>query len=931
MKKKQDEQPFLSVRGARENNLKNINVDIPRGSFSVITGPSGSGKSSLAFNVIYNEGQRRYLEGLSAYARNYLDVGAKPQVDRIENLSPTIAIDQKSIARSPRSTVGTLTEMYDYLRLLFSRAGIVHCPTCGKQLDRQTNRGMLAAIMAFPAEAEILILSRQRTSEPEGKATVERMVKEGYSRVFVKTQEMSLSDILTKRMAQSPIDVVIDRFVPSKIGLDKERVLDSLEEVFRFGEECVVRCAQQQKIFQRNYRCARCLVSLPEMTPRHFSFNNPEGACSACSGLGRKLSFDPQLLISNPKFTLAEGAIGALNRFMGKSGNQTGFWKSLESAALRERISLKQPLGVITKEKLNILLYGHGREGGAEDFPGIIPYLESKYFSSSSDHLRSDLERFMRPETCDRCNGLRLKKESLAVVVGGLNIAQWSGMNLDQLWEHLSSFADNEEKHKEKEMVHAITQELVSRLSLLRHIGISYLTLDRTSLTLSGGEAQRIRLAMQLISQLSGVIYVLDEPSMGLHSRDTQKLIQTFDYLKKAGNSLLVVEHDRDIMEAADWIVDMGPGAGEEGGEVIFSGPFDSLKKSRTLTADYLSGKKTISRTTRTPRKDALVIKGATEHNLQNITVRIPLGILTVITGVSGSGKSTLVRDILSKTLKRHFYGAKDLPGKHVGITGLRFIDKVISINQEAIGRTSRSNVATYTGIFSLIRDVFAETPTAQSRGYDASLFSFNLKGGRCEMCQGEGTKKIEMYLMPDMFVECEACSGTRYNSKTLEIEYHGASVADVLNMSVGYAKDFFRKHPHIVERLRILEEVGLGYLRLGQGAPDLSGGEAQRIKLATELARKSTGKTLYILDEPTIGLHFEDIRRLLHVLDSLLEKGNTVVMVEHNMEVIQCADWMIDLGPEGGTKGGRVIFEGLPKDAGRISESWTGKYLRNT
>lgn len=931
MRNKKDCEPqMLCVRGARENNLKDVDIDIPRGQFTVITGVSGSGKSSLAFNVIYNEGQRRYLEGLSAYARNYLDVGSKPQVDRIENLSPTIAIDQKSIARSPRSTVGTLTEIYDYLRLLFSKTGQVHCPSCKKVLIRQTGREIMQVILESAPTDEIRIFSRLRSEGVETLSRLARYAKEGYSIVRLSGREAGIREVMESGIPKVPVEVLVDRFTLKKAGNDKERILDSLEESFKMGEECVVAIGKEERCFQQNYRCIDCGVTIGDLTPRHFSFNNPEGACPSCSGLGRKLTFDPALLVSNPKLTLIEGAVGALNRFMGKAGTQTGFWKSLEAFAAKKKINLTKPVGKFSKTELSGLFAGEKPGSSDQSYPGIIPFLEGKYRSSSSEHLRADLERYMNPETCDSCLGRRLRKESLAVTVGERNIAQWSGMNLAELDVNLKGLVSAHEPGSEsRKMIDAVVGEILARLAVLVEIGVSYLTLDRTSLTLSGGEAQRIRLSMQLVSKLSGVMYILDEPSMGLHSRDTLKLIRTFRELLDAGNSVIVVEHDRDIMEAAQWMVDMGPGAGEEGGNVVFSGPYEKLLKSKSLTAQYLRGEKHIGRKSRAVRKDMqLTVKGATEHNLKNIDASFPLGVLTVVTGVSGSGKSTLVRDILSKALRRHFHGAKESPGKYGSILGLDHIDKVISIDQEAIGRTSRSNVATYTGVFSLVRDVFASTPLSQSRGYEASRFSFNLKGGRCEMCQGEGVRKIEMYLMPDMYVDCEACSGTRYNSKTLEVEYHGATIADVLGMSVGYAKDFFRKHPHILDKLEILEHVGLGYLRLGQGAPDLSGGEAQRIKLAAELARKATGKTLYILDEPTIGLHFEDIRRLLNVIDSLLEKGNTVIVVEHNMEMARCADWVIDLGPEGGDGGGNIVCSGTPDEIKKCAASWTGKYL---
>lgn len=932
--KKRNSVDELRIIGASENNLKNVSLSLPKGKFVVFTGPSGSGKSSLAFNVIYREGQRRYLEGLSAYARNYLDISAKPRVEKIENISPTIAIDQKSVAKNPRSTVGTLTELYDYLRVLFAKLGEVTCPECGKGLTKTTTHDILNEIQQIEDKTHVLFYARVLLTPQTAREQMSRFQKEGYRTIRLDGDYMMPLGEFDIRAVEEDmvVEVLIDKMLFQKDRFDKERVLNALSEAFKNSSELVVvGSGEEEKVYQKDYFCSDCRVKVSNLSTRNFSFNNPEGACEACSGLGTKLEFDPELLLSNGSFSLEEGAVNVLNRFISKGGSKNEFWSSLERYARKNKISLKSAFNSYSKKIRQELWYGTHKKVKGE-FEGITVFLERKYFTSTSDNLRKELERYMELAECPVCEGARLQKASLGVRVKTKNITEWSNLTLEQLREELDMLC---EENKESESLsaricHNIASEMVLRLDILLNIGLGYLTLIRSSETLSGGEGQRIRLSVQLVSELAGVIYILDEPSMGLHSRDTNRLINTLKRLRDNGNTVLVVEHDRDIMEAAEYLVDIGPGAGDEGGEIIFSGTHKQLAHANTLTADYLYGRKKITRKRRkvSAKNPRLVVHEATENNLKNTTVSFPLNALVAITGVSGSGKSTLVSDILSIALRKHFYNIKENPGKHKKISGIRQIKKVISVCQSPIGRTSRSNVATYTGVFSLVRTVFAETPAAQSRGFDASKFSFNLKGGRCEACQGEGVKKIEMYLMPDMYVSCDVCGGSRYHSDVLDIRYQDKTISDVLDMSVSLAKIFFSKHPHIFQKLDVLEQVGLGYLKLGQGSPNLSGGEAQRIKLASELSRKSTGKTLYILDEPTIGLHFEDTKRLLKVMSSLVEKGNTVIVVEHNTEIIRAADWVIDMGPDGGERGGEVVFEGTPADLKKRKNNFTARYL---
>jgi excinuclease ABC subunit A len=939
----------IIIRGGRVNNLKNIDIDIPRDKFVVITGLSGSGKSSLAFDTVYAEGNRRYMEGLSSYARNFLDVSVKPQVDKIENLSPSIAIDQKSISRSPRSTVGTLTEIYDYLRIIFAKLGKIHCPECGTLMQRTSNKEIFEDIEEFSDKSQVAVLAPIKKTSGEVKSVKEilRHIQQlGYARVRFIGKIMTVDEaiLISSDKIETDIDVVVDRIILNKKNIDKERFLDSIETAMRIGGgSIVVLTENEEKNYNRDFICAECGIKIKEVSPRHFSFNNPEGACGYCSGLGVKLKINPDLVVPNKNLSLSEGAIKPLSRSEGRLNNSGGFFSILKSLADSYGFSIDIPVKKLEPWQFELVLYGAKNEkiikkvgdmGGIKNFSfsfeGVIPELERKYKETKSDYVRNEIEKYMITEVCPECLGKRLKKEFLAVLVNGKSIDDLVTISISKLKNFFLSFETKDLDEEEKNIFGPLSKEIINRLESLENVGLEYLNLSRSSQTISGGEAQRIRLAVQINAKLMGIVYVLDEPSIGLHSRDTEKLVGTIKSLRDTGNSLIVVEHDKAIMKAADFIVDMGPGAGEDGGEVVFVGDYKKLLSSKTLTAQYLAGKEKVSikKKFRSGNRKNIEILKASEHNLKNIDVKIPLGKFVVICGVSGSGKSTLMNDILAKALSRKFYQAKAEPGKHQKIKGLENIDKVINIDQSPIGRTPRSNAATYTGVFSHIRDIFAGLEESKNRGYTASRFSFNMKGGRCEVCQGDGKKKIEMYLMPDIYVKCEGCEGTRYNKKTLEIEFKGFNIAQVLGMDVSFALRFFANYPLILEKLKTMEEVGLGYLKLGQSATDLSGGEAQRIKLATELARKSTGRTLYILDEPTIGLHFEDIKRLLKVLDTLVEKGNSVVVVEHNLDVIKNSDWIIELGPDGGEKGGEVVYEGTPDKIKKCKKSCTAKYL---
>ncbi|HCU70610.1 MAG TPA: excinuclease ABC subunit UvrA [Candidatus Moranbacteria bacterium] len=939
----------IVVRGARVNNLKNVDIDIPRDKLVVVTGLSGSGKSSLAFDVVYAEGNRRYLEGLSSYARHFLDVGAKPDVDKIENLSPTISIDQKSLSRSPRSTVGTLTEIYDYLRVMFAKIGVPHCPRCGKKMLRKSTHEILDELMQLPDNTQVAILAKLNDSGKKAKEILKNISQVGYARTRFNGKIMLVSEALSVIDDQTdcPIEVVVDRISIKHKNPDNERIVDSIETAFKLGNGSVIVSVDnvQDKMYNKDFVCHECFSRIAEITPRHFSFNSPEGACPHCSGLGITKEVDIDLVMPNKNLTLLEGAILPWSKSNGRLGGQGGYMQALEVLGREYGFSVNVPVKNLSREAMDIIFYGPEKKdvlieqkddiGGMKEirvvFEGVITIIKRKYQEATSDYVRSDLEKYMLEKDCPACNGKRLRQEFLSVLIEEFSIDDVVNMNLKKLAEFFRNLSNNLSANKERAKISLpLAKEMSLKTEALINVGLEYLSLSRGANTISGGEAQRIRLATQIGSELMGITYILDEPSIGLHNRDTEKLIATMQLLKDGGNSLLVVEHDEDIIRKADWIIDMGPGAGEEGGQVIFQGDIKKLLKAKTSTAQYLTGKKKVveKKSYRKGNKKFIEIIGATEHNLKKIDIEIPLGKFVSITGVSGSGKSTLVSGILAKALSKHFFGSKENPGEHKKIKGLSNVDKVISINQAPIGRTPRSNAATYTGVFSLVRDLFASTEESKNSGYAASRFSFNMKGGRCEMCQGEGTKKIEMHLLPDMYVKCESCNGTRYNQKTLDIEYQGVNIAEVLDMSVSYSLHFFKKNPLIVEKLRTLEQVGLGYLKLGQSATNLSGGEAQRIKLATELSRKSTGKTLYILDEPTIGLHFDDVKRLLAVLDALVNKGNSVLVVEHNMDVVRNSDWVIDLGPDGGDGGGEIVYAGTPDKLRKVKRSWTAKYL---
>ncbi len=925
----------IKVRGARVHNLKNINVDIPKNKLVVITGISGSGKSSLAFDTLYAEGQRRYVESLSAYARQFLGVMQKPDVDKIEGISPAISIDQRKGAHNPRSTVGTITEIYDYLRLLFARIGIPHCPKCGQEVKRQTIDQIVEQILRLPKNSEITILAPViRGKKGEHHGVLEEIQRAGFLRVRIDGIIYPIEEALEKNLEKYKlhnIEVVVDR-MPLEKNLDKLRLVDSLEMALKLGKGVVMinwKAESNKKIsdliFSEHFACERCGFSLPEIEPRLFSFNSPYGACPACQGLGEKLIFDPKLVIPNPNLSIAEGAIFPWAHASHKVGRQGFFWYMLEEVAREHDIDLYTPVKHLPKEKLDLILYG------GEGFEGVIPWLERRYHETDSEYTREELEEYMVEKKCEVCRGKRLKPEALAVTVFGKSIDEICEMQIDKLKEF---FEKNFQKltPQQLKIAQPIIKEIINRLQFLIDVGLDYLTLERKVATLSGGEEQRIRLATQIGSKLTGVLYILDEPTIGLHPRDRQRLIETLRKLRDLGNTVVVVEHCLQVIEDGDWIIEIGPGAGKKGGRIVFEGTPKQLLKSNTLTGQYLSGRKKVevfSLNQKEGTQKFLIIKGAREHNLKNIDVKIPLGKFVCVTGVSGSGKSSLINDILARALMKKFYHSKEEPGDHDAILGIEHLNKVVIVDQSPIGRTPRSNPATYTGAFSYIRNLFAQTKEAKIRGYKPGRFSFNVKGGRCEACQGQGHVKIEMYFLPDVYVECQECKGKRFNKETLAVEYKGKNIAEVLEMTVEEAMEFFKTIPGLYQKLKTLKEVGLGYLQLGQPAPSLSGGEAQRVKLAAELSKKSTGKTLYILDEPTTGLHPDDIRKLLFVLRELVNRGNTVVCIEHELEVIKNADYIIDLGPEGGEKGGYIVAEGIPFEVAKSKKSYTGKYLR--
>ena len=931
---------FLEIKGAREHNLKNVDLKIPRDKLVVITGLSGSGKSSLAFDTIYAEGQRRYMESLNSYARQFLGTMDKPDVDQITGLSPAISIDQKSTSRNPRSTVATVTEIYDYLRLLFARIGTPHCPICGRNVVRRTPQSIVDSIMNLKEGSRLILLAPiAKAKKGEFAHIPEEFSKKGFARARVDGVIYALDEFheLEKNIKHN-IEIVVDRLVLSKemrtrLAQSVEQALDMTNGILEvLNDE-----TGEVKIFSQRYACElHPDEHIPELEPRLFSFNAPQGACETCSGLGTRMEIDPELVLS-PNLTISEGAIRPYNRVMEKGYRI----KLLEEVAKRHGFSTKVPTKKLSKEAIEIILYGtktdekypiemNGRVYNM-NFEGVIPNLERRHRDTDSEFQRKDIERFMRVRKCQTCGGKRLKPVVLAVTVAGLNIVEICDLAIDEAVELFENLELNEQQ---KFISTQILKEISSRLGFMNNVGLNYLELSRAANTLSGGEAQRIRLATQIGSGLQGVLYVLDEPSIGLHQRDNDKLIATLKNLRDLNNTVLVVEHDEDTIRAADWLVDVGPGAGVNGGMIVASGtPEEVSKNPKSLTGKFLSGEDKIQ-TPKNRRKiqknEKLIIKNARENNLKNIDVEIPLGVMTVVSGVSGSGKSTLVNEILSKELLARKHRAQEVPGAHDEILGLEKLDKVIVIDQSAIGRTPRSNPATYTGVFTQIRELFAGTPEANIRGYKAGRFSFNVKGGRCENCQGDGVIKIEMHFLPDVYVECDVCHGKRYNREALEILYKGKTISDVLEMTIDEATDFFENIPAIYRKLKTIQEVGLGYIKLGQPATTFSGGEAQRIKLATELARASTGKTMYILDEPTTGLHNADVKRLLSILNRLVDAGNSMVIIEHNLDMVKSADWLIDMGPEGGAGGGIIVATGTPEQVSKVQKSWTGKYLKS-
>ena len=935
----------IFVKGARENNLKNIDVTIPRDALTVVTGLSGSGKSSLAFDTIYAEGQRRYVESLSSYARMFLGQKEKPDVDYIEGLSPAISIDQKTTSQNPRSTVGTVTEIYDYLRLLWARIGTPHCPKCGREIRQQSIDQIIEALMALGEGTRVQIMAPViRGRKGEYAKIFDDARRSGYVRVRVDGSMYDLSEEITlEKNIKHNIEVVVDRLIIRSDVV--HRLTDSCETAAALsGGLVLVNVLQEEReiLFSQNYACEDCGISIEELSPRMFSFNNPFGACPTCTGLGSQLKVDPTLVIPNPALSLLDGAICASgwSNIRGDGISRMYF----EALAKKYHFSLRDPVETLPPAVMDIILYGtkgekleleydqpRGKGVLYQAFEGVIPNLERRYRETQSDGVRDELESCMSECPCPDCRGKRLRRESLAVTVGGSSIADYTEKSVVAALDFMEQLEPTLTP-QQKLIGERILKEIKARLGFLRSVGLEYLTLSRASASLSGGEAQRIRLATQIGSSLMGVLYILDEPSIGLHQRDNDKLLATLRHLRDLGNTLIVVEHDEDTMRAADYIVDIGPGAGVHGGSVVAAGtPEEIMACEDSLTGQYLSGKKKIAvpKTRRTGSGKLLTVRGAAENNLKNIDVSIPLGTFTCVTGVSGSGKSSLVNEIIFKKLGADLNRMKAHAGRHRAIEGMEYLDKVICIDQTPIGRTPRSNPATYTNLFNDIRDLFASTPDARARGYSSGRFSFNVRGGRCEACSGDGQLKIEMHFLPDIYVPCEVCKGKRYNRETLEVHYKGRSVADVLEMTVDEALEFFRDLPKLADRLQTLQDVGLGYIRLGQSSTTLSGGEAQRVKLATELSKRATGRTIYILDEPTTGLHTDDVKKLLEVLQRLVDTGNTVLVIEHNLDVIKSADYLIDLGPEGGNGGGTVVAAGTPEEVAQVAESYTGQYLK--
>lgn len=933
----------LIVRGAREHNLKNVSIELPRNSLIVFTGLSGSGKSSLAFDTIFAEGQRRYVESLSAYARQFLGQMDKPDVDFIEGLSPAVSIDQKSTNRNPRSTVGTITEVYDYLRLLFARAGRPHCPTCGKAVTRQSPQQIVDQILTMPATTKFQVLAPiVRSRKGEFVELFADLITQGFSRARVDGDVIQLTDVpKLKKQEKHTIEVVVDRLTAKEES--KTRLTDSIETALRLASGIVLldfvdaKGAEKERTYSEHLACHDCNLSFEELEPRSFSFNSPFGACPECSGIGTKLEVDNDLIIPDDSISINEGAIAPWSG--GHSSDY--FLRLLEALAKDVSFSLDTPWKKISAKARDAIINGYeyeikmkykgryGTKNYTTGFEGVVPFIQRRHSETDSDYSRDKYEAYMRETPCDVCKGARLKPEVLSVTLGNKNISEITELSIMECAEFLKAIKLNK---REAQIAERVMKEVHARLGFLLDVGLDYLSLARPAGTLSGGEAQRIRLATQIGSGLVGVLYVLDEPSIGLHQRDNRRLIDTLTRLRNLGNTLIVVEHDEETIRTADWVVDIGPGAGEHGGKVVVSGSYDDLIASKeSITGAYLSGRKSIAipaKRRKVDPKRQLVVKGAKENNLQNIDVQIPLGVFVSVTGVSGSGKSTLVNDILYTTLANKLNGARLVPGRHRTVTGIDLLDKVVHVDQSPIGRTPRSNPATYTGVFDKIRALFAETSEAKIRGYQQGRFSFNVKGGRCENCSGDGTITIEMNFLPDVYVPCEVCHGARYNRETLEVHYKGKTISDVLDMPIEQAADFFESVPAIARYLKTLNDVGLGYVRLGQSAPTLSGGEAQRVKLATELQRRSTGRTIYVLDEPTTGLHFEDVNKLLGVLNRLVDTGNTVVVIEHNLDVIKSSDWVIDMGPEGGFRGGLVVAQGTPEDVAKVKASYTGQFL---